>query len=225
MAYQPPTEREPRPSHELYQWVGEERDVDPYDYVLSRNVHRRHLTADQRRELIVKVLKAKPETSNRQIAKQVKADDKTVAKVRTGLEATAEIPQLERTTRADGKARPSRRHTPEHEPFDPIAFVLGKPVPSPPSEGKPTSRPSPSKLPTPDEVRSESDDEDSEVADPATVEDNALYTLARINEHAKAFKKIFKLSSFDRETEERISTAIDRMISKWRSAQATLNQK
>ena len=62
------------------------------------------------------------------------------------------------------------------------------------------------------------------MADPATVEDNVLYTLARINEHAKAFKKIFKLSSFDREAEERISTAIDRMISKWRSTQATLTK-
>jgi ParB-like nuclease domain len=115
--------------------IGDYSPVDPYAYVLSKNVHRRHLTAEQRRELIAKVLKAKPEASNRQVAKQVKADDKTVAKVRTELEATAEIPQLERTTGADRKARPSR-----------------KPVPSPPIERKPTSRPSPSKLPTLDEV-------------------------------------------------------------------------
>jgi hypothetical protein len=113
----------------------DDRSVDPYAYVLSKNVHRRHLTADQRRELIAKVLKATPEASNRQIAKQVKADDKTVAKVRGELEATAEIPQLERTTGADRKARPSR-----------------KPVPSPPIERKPTSRSLPSKPPTLDEV-------------------------------------------------------------------------
>jgi hypothetical protein len=59
--------------------------------------------------LIAKVLKAKPEASNRQIAKQVKADDKTVATVRRELEATAEIPQLEKTTGADGKARTTKR--------------------------------------------------------------------------------------------------------------------
>src|SRR5262249_6969633 len=55
--------------------------VDPYAYVLGANIHRRHLTSEQKRELIAKVLKAKPETSNATVAKQVKADDKTVAKV------------------------------------------------------------------------------------------------------------------------------------------------
>ena len=68
--------------------------LDPFAYVISKNIHRRHLTPDQGRGLIAKVLKAKPKQSNRQIAKQVKADDKTVAKVRSKLEATAEIPQL-----------------------------------------------------------------------------------------------------------------------------------
>jgi hypothetical protein len=81
------------------------RDGDPYDLVLSLNVHRRHLTGQQKRELIAKLLKAKPGESNRKIAKQTKADDKTVAKVRRDLESSAEIPQLEKTTGADGKQR------------------------------------------------------------------------------------------------------------------------
>jgi hypothetical protein len=55
--------------------------VDPYEYVLSANIHRRHLTAEQKRKLIANVLEAKPEASNNSIAKQVKADDKTVASV------------------------------------------------------------------------------------------------------------------------------------------------
>ena len=84
-------------------------DLDPYAYVISKNVHRRHLTAEQRRELIAKVLKAKPETSNLQIAKQVKADDKTVAKVRAELESTSDIPKLIKTVGKDGKSRPARK--------------------------------------------------------------------------------------------------------------------
>jgi len=78
---------------------------DPYAYVLSANVHRRHLTPAQKRDLIAEVLKAQPEKSNRTIAKQTKVDDKTVAAVRGKLEATAEIPQLTKTVGADGKSR------------------------------------------------------------------------------------------------------------------------
>lgn len=87
---------------------------DPYEVALSLNVHRRHLSADDKRDLIAKVLKAAPEKSNRAIAKQVKADDKTVGTVRRELEATAEIPQLEKTIGADGKARkqPSKKSEP-----------------------------------------------------------------------------------------------------------------
>jgi hypothetical protein len=79
--------------------------LDPYAFVLSANAHRRHLTAEQKRELVASVLKAKPEASNNSIAKQVKADDKTVAKVRRELESTSEIPKLEKTVGTDGKAR------------------------------------------------------------------------------------------------------------------------
>jgi hypothetical protein len=79
--------------------------ANPYDFVIGTNLHRRHLTSEQKRELIVKVLKAKPEASNATVAKQVKADDKTVAKVRRKLESTSEIPKLEKTVGADGKQR------------------------------------------------------------------------------------------------------------------------
>jgi hypothetical protein len=78
---------------------------DPYAYVASANVHRLHLTAEQKRELITKLLKATPEKSNRQIAETARTSDKTVAKVRAEKEATAEIPQLTKTVGKDGKAR------------------------------------------------------------------------------------------------------------------------
>jgi hypothetical protein len=82
---------------------------DPYALALSLNVHRRHLTNEQKRDLIAKVLKAKPEASNLQIAKKVKADDKTVAKVRTELEARSEIPNVKTRTDTKGRQQPAKK--------------------------------------------------------------------------------------------------------------------
>jgi len=64
-------------------------------YVISANVHRRHLTGDQRREFIAKLVRAQPEKSDRQIAKAAKVDHKkTVGTARAELQATGEIPQF-----------------------------------------------------------------------------------------------------------------------------------
>jgi hypothetical protein len=91
-------------------------DISPLDYVISYNLKRRHLTAEQKQELIAKLLKAKPETSDRVIAKQTKVDHKTVGKARSKLEATGEIPQLKKTVGADGKSRSKRRSKPAATP-------------------------------------------------------------------------------------------------------------
>ena len=89
-----------------------EKGIDPYAYVISTNIYRRHLTltTEQKRKLITKLLKATPEKSNRQIGDIVKADGKTVSSVRRKLEATAEIPQLTETIGKDGKARSPRKN-------------------------------------------------------------------------------------------------------------------
>jgi hypothetical protein len=92
--------------------------VDPLDFVVSCNLHRRHLTPAQRREVIAAVLKQRPEKSNRHVAKQVKVDDKTVASVREKLEASAEIPQMEKRQDARGVERPSRNGPTKEQPAD-----------------------------------------------------------------------------------------------------------
>jgi hypothetical protein len=84
-------------------------DADPYAFVISANIHRRHLTAEQKREIIAKVLKAKPGQSNLAIAKQVKADDKTVASVRRELEARSEIPNAAARADTKGRKQPAKR--------------------------------------------------------------------------------------------------------------------
>src|SRR2546429_2113668 len=76
---------------------------DPAAYVISKNVHRRHLTAEQKRDLIAKLLKAEPKKSDRQIAETVKASPTTVGAVRREVEPTVQSGQLR--VGKDGKAR------------------------------------------------------------------------------------------------------------------------
>jgi ParB-like chromosome segregation protein Spo0J len=93
-------------------WVREDVDDDEfaYEYIISANIHRRHLTAEQKRELIAKLVKAQPGKSNRQIAKQTKADHKTVGAVRDKLEARGEIPNV--SSVEDTKGRKQQAHKP-----------------------------------------------------------------------------------------------------------------
>jgi hypothetical protein len=86
---------------------------DPAAYVISANIRRRHLSAEQRRDLIAKLIRAQPEKSNRQIAKTAKVDDKTVGSVRRELEGRAEIPHVDK--RADTKGRKQPAHKAQTE--------------------------------------------------------------------------------------------------------------
>ena len=80
---------------------------------------------------------------------------------------------------------------------------------------------------------SESDDEfdpetgevRDEVAAPEVLEDNILHAISGMNENARIFNKLLKVSALDREAADRINTAIDRMMGKWRSIQSTLKRK
>lgn len=85
-------------------WIG-----DPAAYVISANIRRRHLTAEQKRELIARLVKAQPERSNNATAKLAKVDDKTVAKVRRELEARSEIPNVATHTDTKGRKQPARK--------------------------------------------------------------------------------------------------------------------
>jgi ParB/RepB/Spo0J family partition protein len=83
-------------------------DAQAQAYVVSANIHRRHLTPEQKRELIATLIKADPTKSNRQIAETVKGSHHTVETVRDELQSTGQIAQLEKTTGKDGKARPRK---------------------------------------------------------------------------------------------------------------------
>jgi hypothetical protein len=82
---------------------GEPKDVVPF--IISANIHRRHLTAEQKRELIAKVLAANPEKSDRALADQMKVDKNVVSRIRKKVEATGASAPVEKRTGKDGKAR------------------------------------------------------------------------------------------------------------------------
>lgn len=56
--------------------------LDPEAFVISANMHRRQLSTKQKRDFIAKQIDSKPKASDREIAKFVCADHKTVASVR-----------------------------------------------------------------------------------------------------------------------------------------------
>ena len=85
--------KDPRPN-DHFQFECAHDVSDPYALALSLNVHRRHLTAEQKRDLIAKLLKVTPEKSNSQIADQVKVSHPTVAKVREQLEDRGDVEKI-----------------------------------------------------------------------------------------------------------------------------------
>jgi|SRR5262249_30977300 len=74
----------------------------PAAFVISANIHRRHVTAEQKRDLIAAVLKANPEKSDRAIAKELGVSHPTVAKARA---STGNSLPVDKRIGLDGKAR------------------------------------------------------------------------------------------------------------------------
>jgi hypothetical protein len=84
-------------------------EADARAFVISKNIRRRHLTAQQRRDLFVKLVAAQPEKSDREIAREAKVDHKQISRARKKGEATGATAPVEKRVGADGKARPVKR--------------------------------------------------------------------------------------------------------------------
>jgi hypothetical protein len=106
---------EPKSGERRFFTMSEVR-CDPYAYVVSANIHRRHLTAEQKRELIGKLLKATPEKSDRQIAEAVKASPTTVGTVRNKMEATGDVSKLDTRRDTKGREQPASKPKPKPAP-------------------------------------------------------------------------------------------------------------
>jgi hypothetical protein len=71
-------------------------------FIISANIHRRHLKPEQRRDLIKRLLNMNPEQSDRTIATLTKTSPTTVGAVRR---STVQSGQLKKRVGRDGKAR------------------------------------------------------------------------------------------------------------------------
>jgi len=96
-------------------------------FARKNNILRRHLTRDQIRSLIAEQLKETPDWADNRIAEELGVDGKTVGAAREDLEATSEIPKLNRLVGKDGKTRPRKQPRERREPD--VAALKGKPAP------------------------------------------------------------------------------------------------
>ena len=106
-------------------------EFEPYPFAISANIHRRHLTAEQRLALVADVIKAQPEKSDRQIAAETKVSPTTAGKVRKKLEDAGQVSTVDTRKGKDGKSQPSHK------------TIRPKPSPASVSSPEPTPEPVP----------------------------------------------------------------------------------
>ena len=86
----------------------------------SLNLHRRHLSREQKRQVIAESLKADPKLSNVEHARRTGASDKTVNSVRGDLEGRSEIPNVEKRTDTKGRRQPASQSAFRPRPTDEV---------------------------------------------------------------------------------------------------------
>jgi hypothetical protein len=86
-----------------------ETEADALAFVISKNIHRRHLNAEQKRALIGTLLEADPTRSDTAIGKQAKASKNTVAKVRKEKEGRGQLDHVEKRTDTKGRKQPAQK--------------------------------------------------------------------------------------------------------------------
>jgi len=94
---------------------------DPVAFVISANIHRRHLTAEQKREHIARLIKATPGKSDRQIAETVKSNRTTVGQIRKVLEKAGDVSIVDTRTDTKGRKQPAKKSNGPKAPDPPLS--------------------------------------------------------------------------------------------------------
>jgi hypothetical protein len=94
-----------------YRIVDLDDDAEALAYVISLNVHRRHIKLDERQKLIKRLLLSNPQLSDRAIAAKTNSDHKTIGKRRKEAEQGGEIPTLVAVIGRDSHKQPRKKKT------------------------------------------------------------------------------------------------------------------
>jgi hypothetical protein len=86
-----------------------DKSVDPWSYIVSANVHRRHLSVAQREEALAKIIARNPEKSDRQLAREIGVDHKTIGRARAKGEDVGSIPHVSSRIDTKGRKQPARK--------------------------------------------------------------------------------------------------------------------
>jgi ParB-like chromosome segregation protein Spo0J len=96
------------------------REDDPYAVVISANIRRRHLSTKERQDLLISLIARKPELSDRQIAKTLGVDSKTIGTARAKGEDVGRIPHVETRTDSQGRKQPAKKSKPRRPSPPPV---------------------------------------------------------------------------------------------------------
>jgi hypothetical protein len=102
-----------------------DKSVEPYAYVISANIRRRHLNVEERQHLLIELIARSPEKSNRDIARSVGVSHHTVGQARAKGEQLGRVAQLDKTIGKDRKARPTKRSTSPRRPAAKTTSPIG----------------------------------------------------------------------------------------------------
>jgi hypothetical protein len=125
----------------LVEWRTLSGYTDPCAFVISANIKRRHLTAEQRQELLIRLISLAPEKSDRAIAAKAGVSHKAVGRARKKGERLGRVSHLTKTVGKDGRAR-TRKAKGKSAPKDkPPAKTeapakTDEPTPSPEQHGR-----------------------------------------------------------------------------------------
>jgi hypothetical protein len=94
---------------EIFEIVKLEKGDTPEAYVEDVNVHRRHLTAEQKQDALIRLIARAPEKTDRRIAKEVGVDHKTIGRARKKGVDVGRIPHVATRTDTNGRSQPATK--------------------------------------------------------------------------------------------------------------------